>query len=131
MEGSNTTVVDGRYQMPVPFKENVKDLPYNFPLAAKQLSFLRRRMLLQPEYCQVLTEAITELRQNEFIKPADRESSNQINYLPYFLTSQSKPRVVYDGSATYEGRSINNCIHSGPDLLNSLANVLAKFRMGK
>ena len=42
VEGSNTTVVDGRYQMPVPFKENVKDLPYNFPLAAKRLSFLRR-----------------------------------------------------------------------------------------
>ena len=131
VDGSNTTVVDGRYQMPVPFKENVKDLPYNFPLAAKRLSFLRRRMLLHPEYGQVLTEAITELRQNEFIKPADRESSNQINYLPYFLTTQSKPRVVYDGSATYEGRSINSCIHSGPDLLNSLANVLAKFRMGQ
>ena len=79
----------------------------------------------------MLTKAITELRQNEFIKPADRESCNQINYLPYFLTTQSKPRVVYDGSATYEGRSINSCIHSGPDLLNSLANVLAKFRMGQ
>ena len=52
-------------------------------------------------------------------------------FLPYFLTTQSKPRVVYDGSATYEGRSINSCIHSGPDLLNSLANVLAKFRMGQ
>ena len=55
VEGSNTTVVDGRYQMPVPFKENIKDLPYNFPLAAKPLSFLRRRILLQPEYGQVLT----------------------------------------------------------------------------
>ena len=88
-------------------------------------------MLLQPEYGQVLIKAITELKQNKFIKPADRESSNQINYLPYFLTIQSKPSVVYDGTATYEGRSINSCIHLGPDLLNSLANVLAKFRMGQ
>ena len=40
VEGFNTTVVDGRYQMYVSFKEIVKDLPYNFPLAAKRLSFL-------------------------------------------------------------------------------------------
>ena len=131
VEGFNTTVVDRRYQMYVSFKEIVKDLPYNFPLAAKRLSFLRHRMLLQPECGQVLTEAITELKQNEFIKPAERESSNQINYLQYFLTTQSKPRVVYDGCATKEGRSINSCIHSGLDLLNSLTNVLAKFRMGQ
>ena len=47
------------------------------------------------------------------------------------MTHQTKPRVVYDGSAKCDGLSINDCIYSVPDLLNPLAHVLAKFRLGK
>jgi len=131
VEGSNTKVVDGRHQMPVPFKDKISTLPNKYDLATKRLYFLRRRMLLKPEHGHVLTEAIRELRQNQYIIPAHIESKHQANYLSYFLTSQSKPRVVYDGSAIYEGSSINNCIHSGPNLINPLASVLTKFRMGQ
>jgi len=87
VEGSNTKVVNGRYQMPVPFKDKISTLPNNYDLAAKRLSFLRRQMLLKPEHGHVLTEAIRELRKNQYIIPADIESKHQANYLPYFLTS--------------------------------------------
>ena len=115
--------------MPVPFKDNISSLSNNYQLAAKRLSSLRRRMLMKPEHERELTEAITELSENQFMIPANTGSNNHVNYLPYFLTTQSKPKVVYDGSAAFESNSINNCIYSGPDLLNPLSSVLARFRM--
>ena len=52
-------------------------------------------------------------------------------YLPYFVTSQAKKRIVYDGKAAFNGVCINDFIETGPDLLNPLADILARFRLGK
>ena len=52
-------------------------------------------------------------------------------YLPYFVTSQAKNRIVYDGRAEFKGVCINDFIETVPDLLTSLANILAKFLLGK
>ena len=127
----NTRVVDGRYEMPVPFKDTIDTLPSNFQLATKRLSSLRQRMLKNPEHMQAVAETMSMLKQQGYIIPADPHFQGKKNYLPYFLTSQDKPRIVYDGSATVDGRCINDCILSGPDLLNSLTDVLAKFRLGQ
>ena len=123
-------VVDGHYEIPVPLKNNVNKLPNNFDLAAKRAEGLRQKMIKNPAHLQPLLESMEFLKQNQYIVPADQDSES-VNYLPYFLTNQSKPRVVYDGSATFEGRCVNDSIYSGPDLLNLLAHVLAKFRMGE
>ena len=52
-------------------------------------------------------------------------------YLPYFVTSQAKKRIVYDGRAEFDGVRVNEFIETGPDLLNLLADILARFRLGK
>ena len=122
--------VDGHYEIPVPLKNNVNKLPNNFDLAAKRAEGLRQKMIKNPAHLQPLLESMEFLKQNQYTVPADQDSEF-VNYLPYFLTNQSKPRVVYDGSATFEGRCVNDSIYSGPDLLNLLAHVLAKFRMGE
>ena len=127
----NTRAVDGRYEMPVPFKDTIDTLPSNFQLATKRLSSLRQRMLKNPQHMQAVAETMSTLKQQGYIIPADPHFQGKKNYLPYFLTSQDKPRIVYDGSATVDGRCINDCILSGPDLLNSLTDVLAKFRLGQ
>ena len=54
-----------------------------------------------------------------------------VRYLPYFVTSQAKKRIVYDGRAEFDGVCINEFIDTGPDLLNSLVDILARFRLGK
>ena len=36
--------------------------------------------------------------------------------------------IVYDCAARYQGISLNDCIHQGPDLTNKLLGVLFKFR---
>lgn len=62
-------------------------------------------MLKKPQLKDTLVQAMQELKQHDYIEPADEEgqSTGQVNYLPYFLTNQSKPRVVYDGSAAWKG----------------------------
>ena len=52
-------------------------------------------------------------------------------YLPYFVTSQAKKRIVYDGRAEFDGVCVNEFIETEPDLSNSLADVLARFRLEK
>ena len=87
-------------------------------------------MLKNPEHLQALVESMQVLQENKYIVPANENAASQVNYLPYFLTSQTKPRVVYDGAA-FQSRSIKDLICSGPDLLNLLPQILAKFKLGK
>ena len=47
------------------------------------------------------------------------------------MTIQGKPRVVYDGAATFGGVSLNQAVLAGTNLLNNLVEVLTRFRLGK
>ena len=51
-------------------------------------------------------------------------------YLMHFLTTQGKFRIVYNGSAKFKKRSINQEILQGPDLLQPLVNVITPFWKG-
>ena len=42
-----------------------------------------------------------------------------------------KVGVVFDCAASYQGRSLNNELLTGPDLLRSLIGVLLRFRLGR
>ena len=127
----NIRVIDSRYQIPIPLKEDIHKLPSNYELARRRANGLRKHMLRQPDLQLSLVNAIQGLKENKFIMLAEENTDQQTNYLPYFITNQAKPRVVYDGSAKWSGWSINDFIYSGPDMLNILAHVLARFRIGK
>ena len=47
------------------------------------------------------------------------------------MTLQAKKHIVYDGRAEFDGVCVNEFIETGPDLLNSLADILARSRLGK
>ena len=47
------------------------------------------------------------------------------------MTKQGKPRVVYDGAATFGGVCLNQAVLAGTNLLNNLVEVLTHFRLGK
>ena len=47
--------------------------------------------------------------------------------LPFFVTKQGKPRVVYDGAATVGGVCLNQAVLAGTNLLNNLVEVLVRF----
>ena len=128
---SGTRVIEGRYEMPVPFKDNLRKLSNNYLLAFKRLKGPRQKMLKSPEREPALQATMKMLKQNHYKTQANEVTDRQVKYLPYFLTHQTRPRVVYDGSAKCDELSINDCIYSGPDSFNFLAHVLAKFLLGK
>ena len=106
-------------------------MPSNYELARKRANGLRKQMLRRPDLQLPLVNAIQGLKENKFIIPAEEHTDQQTNYLPYFITNQAKLRVIYDVSAKWSRWSINDFIYSGPDMLNILAYVLARFRIGK
>ena len=56
-------------------------------------------------------------------------------YIPHHYVTkpnkQNKFRVVFDASPKYAGTSLNDYLLKGPDLLNSSAAVLLRFKSGK
>ena len=128
-------VKEGRYQMPVPFKSEVlKTLPNNYESALQRTLTMRRTASKNSQLKQTLIDTFAELLENGWIVPAgivgdERQYGSW--YLPFFVTRTAKPRVVYDGAATVGGASLNRAVLAGENLLNSLVDVLMRFRMGR
>ena len=63
--------------------------------------------------------------------PADPQETNVKWYIPHHrIYNPQKPwkiRVVFDCSAKYQGKSLNDLLPSGPDLTNTLFGVLMRF----
>ena len=128
---SKLKVVNNRFKMLTPFKEKISTLPNNYNLTAKRVMNLCQSMVKRPTLRQTVVDSMPSLKQRTYIVSAEKDTHAEVNYLPYFLTNQGKPRIVYDGSVTHKGCCISDSIHSRPDLLNRLSYVLARFRMGK
>ena len=65
--------------------------------------------------------------------PVDLQESSSVKwYIPhhgiYHLHKPEKIRVVFDCSAKYQGKSLNDLLLNGPDLTNTLFGVLLRFR---
>ena len=71
---------------------------------------------------------------DEFSTSDPREAS--VHYLPHFSVfkkSSGKMRLVYDAAAKISSNSysLNDCLETGPDLINSLLSILIRFRLHK
>ena len=72
------------------------------------------------------------LKSKRYIEKASESvfDSGRKWYLPYFVTSQAKKRIVYDRKSEYKRICVNDVIMTGPDLLSPLVHVLARFHKG-
>ena len=120
---------NGRFEIPVPLKANFV-LPNNIKLAAERLASLRNKALKQSDVCDFFVDSMCELKSNDYIEPVHDSGGKpgHVWYLPYFVTSQAKKRIVYDGKSKFHVVCVNDAILSGPDLLNSLVHILIRFR---
>ena len=131
---SNVRVKNGRYEIPVPLKTNMlKSLPNNYSNALNRTKSLRQKALKNDELKRMLVDTFCEMINEGWIVPVDGEdlSDNGCWYLPFFVTKQDKPRVVFDGAAKFQGSALNDAVLSGVNLLNNLVDVLTRFRVGK
>ena len=86
----------------MPLKNDV-NLPNNYILARDRVSTLRKKALKQSDLGEFLSESMSELQENGYIErvPDEMNCSKSVWYLPYFVTSQAKKRIVYDGKSEY------------------------------
>ena len=130
------TVVDGHYQMDIPFKLYPPQLPDNRSLADKRLQSLGRRLTKDPELHSRYKAGINDLLERgyaERVPCTDKDVSARCTwYLPHHnVTNPNKPdklRIVFDCAAEYAGTSLNKAVFQGPDMTNKLIGVLVRFR---
>lgn len=131
---SETAVLkEGHYEIALPWKEDTPYLENNKTVAEHRLRSLKKRLLLNPELLVRYKECIEDLLEKGYASPVSATpTSGKTWYLPHHgVVHPAKPgkvRVVFDCSAKYRGRSLNDQLLQGPDLTNSLVGVLTRFR---
>ena len=127
----NVKVKNTSFEIPVPLVENAT-LPNNITLARDRAKSLRRKALHDEDLSKFVVDSMSELQAKGYIEPVPEQHTDEKVqwYLPYFVTSQAKKRIVYDGKAEFMNTCVNDIIMSGSDLLNQLVHVLTRFRMG-
>ena len=120
------------YKIPMPCRENVIKLDHNAPPAQQRLLFLKRKYERDTLYKAEYTAFMNDMISQGFCERVPvEEISNPSWYIPHhgvFHRVKKKIRVVFDCSAKYNGKSLNNCLLTGPDLINSLLCIFLCFR---
>ncbi|XP_063969477.1 uncharacterized protein LOC135157524 [Lytechinus pictus] len=127
-------LMDGHYEMGLPWRQFPPSLPNNHRMAESRLRSLKRRLEKDDSLHQKYTETMTNYLSKGFAREVDEDPQEEgsIWYLPHHpVTHPFKPekvRVVFDCAAKYQGISLNSHLLSGPDYTNKLVGVLLRFR---
>ena len=128
LDFSDPVLVDGKYEVRLPFKNNRRPKP-NFEKAEARLTKLLGKTSLE-----------AHAKYDEYFQKAQEEGvieevpfTQEGFFLPYRGINQNeKLRIVFDASATdKDGVSLNQTLDPGANLLNELLQVLLGFRLRK
>lgn len=123
--------INGHYQLPLPFRHHDQAFNDNYTSAVKRLQQVAKYLEKHVDKYEVYVDKMTRLIEAGYLVKVDATldvNPHIIRYLPHFCTKQSKPRIVYDGAAKFNGHSLNDMLMSGPDLTEPLLEVLMRFR---
>ena len=92
------------YEIPVSLKQDVEEtLPSNYDYALKRTKTLGTSSLKNLGLKDTLTNTFAELINEGWIENVGEvDSDHPVWYLPFFVTKQDKPRVVYDGAGVLQ-----------------------------
>jgi hypothetical protein len=128
-------LIDGHYQLEIPFDNASTGLPNNRVIAEKRLGSLGKRLSRDPDLHHKYKSGIQDLLEKGFAEPVPEDHIPEAGrewYLPHHnVVNPNKPekfRIVFDCAAEYNGTSLNKRVSQGPDLLNRLVGVLIRFR---
>ena len=128
-------LVDGKYEIPLPLKDGVDELPPSRDFAVKRLFGLKRK-LQDENYLSQYSDFMDKLVNKGYAEEVPLSELNSLPnfYIPHFgVRHQEKPgtiRVVFDCAAKINDVSLNEFIRPGPDINNLLLGVLLRFRVG-
>lgn len=128
---------DGRYKVPLLWKNTETNLDSNFEIAKNRLKYLNKRLENNPnlkkEYSKVFEE-YEELDIIEKVPETEIRKNESVFYLPHHAVvkennESTKVRPVFDGSVKNKGSvSLNEVLDCGPSLLPQLIDLLLRFR---
>ncbi|XP_068712838.1 uncharacterized protein [Montipora foliosa] len=134
----SATLVNGHYQIKLPFRQEFPSLPDSLPTAEKRLTWLKRRMQRDPvfhaKYSSVVKKYQTEgssrqVHDDELVK------LKPIWYLPHHAVwhprKPEEPRVVFDCASKSGGTSLNEELLRGPENTSSLIGVILRLRVNE
>ncbi|XP_033124807.1 uncharacterized protein LOC117123090, partial [Anneissia japonica] len=131
------TNANGNLEFPLPFKEDDVNLPNNRSQAQYRLKNLLKTLNRKPEAMEEYKQFISKILSRNHASPVPESDINPLPgkawYLPHFPVHHPKKnslRVVFDGSAEFNGCSLNKALLRGPEHMNSLLGVLLRFRIG-
>ena len=126
-----------RYEVGLPWKEEVPSLSNDYELSYNRLTSLVNRLkqtpILLKEYNAIIEEQIEQGVVERV--PVEREGNSETHYIPHHGVIRNdrdttKLRIVFDGSAK-EGnneQSLNDHLLNGPNFIPPIFDVLVKFR---
>lgn len=128
-----------RYETGLLWKDENMVLPESKSVAMRRLFSTERKMDRNLQFGKAYCEKMLDLEGKGYIRKLSKEEIDVSNpktwYLPHFgVVNPNKPnklRIVFDAAAKSNGLSLNDCLLSGPDLYNSLYNILLNFRIKK
>ena len=127
---------NGQYEVPLPMKDNVCNLPHNRIMANNRLKPLKKRLESNPKYREDYVTFMDKVLGSGYAEKVPDDEKRVVDgrpvcYIPqhgvYHPKKPNKIRVVFDGSAKFQGESLNNHLLQGPDLTNNLTGVLCRF----
>ena len=135
MKGS-VRVVEGHYEIGMLWKSDNPWMPDNKQMAEARLQSLKRKLKRDEGFHRKYREFMNNLISRGYARKLTEEEaarrSRRTWYLPhhgvFHPQKQDKIRVVFDAASLHNGVSLNNQLHQGPDLTNSLLGVLLRFR---
>ena len=132
---STTVQCNGTYTTGLLWRQDSVIMPENYHMANTRLRAIEKKMdrnaIFADAYCQQINRYVTEGYVCE-VSEEELKGRDNIWFLPHFgvenPTKPGKLRIVFDGAATWQGTSLNNCLLDGPNLYNSITGMLFKFR---
>lgn len=135
---ASTTLVDGRIQVKMPWKEGGPPKRSNYDIALKRMLSAERGFMKKGCF-EVVKEEVQKLLDQNFITmiPPEQIAHDKPEwYLPlqavFTPERTTKVRLVFDSSSKgHDGLSLNDYLEKGPNFINSLLDVLAAWRWDK
>ena len=133
MVRSNMKKCESGYIVQLPFKDDTRP-SVNYRTARGQLNHLVQRAENNEQYGQQYSKVVSTYVEKEFIEQVPNQPVEG-HYMPHhavFKKSATTPlRIVFNASSKpNEGRSLNDCLLTGPSLTAKLHEILVQFRQG-
>ncbi|XP_062537725.1 uncharacterized protein LOC134206062 [Armigeres subalbatus] len=129
---------DGRFIVEIPFQDNLSKLGESRMQAQKRFEALERRLKRHPEMKTMYIDFINEYLHLGHCRVVQTDEKASVAfYLPHHCvikpdSSTTKLRVVFDASAkSTSALSLNDVMMVGPNVQDSLFNIILRFRMYK